>query len=253
MPVWLLVKSACLASSAACFYQPVPRSGSWHFCHYFLGLICALTQCRLSPRLLSSPVSSSWNSSPVNPSVCINSPFSFPWPYSLVAIPLWLILLASPQVPQYLSLLLGFGQCCSSHHRCWFIWGVIGWVQFRWRVFTQKYYVPQITVIWVRVVPKFRVVSVVRQASCNIPHFLWVWAWLNYLTFLVAQTVKCLPTLREIRVQSLGWEDLLEKEMATHSSILAWRIPRMEEPGRLQSMGLQRVGHDWATSMSMSI
>ena len=101
MPVWLLVKSACLASSAACFYQPVPRSGSWHFCHYFLGLICALTQCRLSPRLLSSPVSSSWNSSPVNPSVCINSPFSFPWPYSLVAIPLWLIPLASPQVPQF--------------------------------------------------------------------------------------------------------------------------------------------------------
>ena len=48
-------------------------------------------------------------------------------------------------------------------------------------------------------------------------------------------------------VQSLGWEDLLEKEMATHSSILAWRIPRMEEPGRLQSTGLQRIRHDWAT------
>ena len=50
-------------------------------------------------------------------------------------------------------------------------------------------------------------------------------------------------------VRSLGWEDLLEKEMATHSSIPAWRIPGMEEPGRLQSMGLQRVGHDWATSL----
>ena len=56
--------------------------------------------------------------------------------------------------------------------------------------------------------------------------------------------VKCLPAMRETRVQSLGWEDLLEKEMATHSSILAWRIPRMEEHDRLQSMGLQRVGHD---------
>ena len=56
--------------------------------------------------------------------------------------------------------------------------------------------------------------------------------------------VKCLPTIQEIRVQSLGWEDLLEKEMATHSSIPAWRIPGTEEPGRLQSMGLQRVGHD---------
>ena len=50
---------------------------------------------------------------------------------------------------------------------------------------------------------------------------------------LMAQTVKRLPTMRETPVQSLGWEDLLEKEMATHSSILAWKIPRMEQPGRL--------------------
>ena len=62
---------------------------------------------------------------------------------------------------------------------------------------------------------------------------------------LVAQTVKHLPTMWETRVQSLGWEDLLEKQMATHSSILAWKIPWMEEPDRLQSMGLQRVGHDF--------
>ena len=55
---------------------------------------------------------------------------------------------------------------------------------------------------------------------------------------------KRLPTTRETQVQSLGWEDLLEKEMATHSSILAWRIPWMEEPDRLQSTGLQRAGHD---------
>ena len=61
--------------------------------------------------------------------------------------------------------------------------------------------------------------------------------------------VKHLPTMRETRVQSLGWEDLLEKEMATHSSILAWEIPWMEDPGRLQSMGSQRVRHDWATSL----
>ena len=56
--------------------------------------------------------------------------------------------------------------------------------------------------------------------------------------------VKRLPTMRETRVQSLGREDLLEKEMATHSSTLAWKIPWIEEPGRLQSMGSQRVGHD---------
>ena len=55
-------------------------------------------------------------------------------------------------------------------------------------------------------------------------------------TSLVAQTVKRLPTMRETQVQSLGWEDLLEKEMATHSSILAWKIPWTEEPVRLQSM-----------------
>ena len=56
--------------------------------------------------------------------------------------------------------------------------------------------------------------------------------------------VKNLPTMRETWVQSLGQEDLLEKEMATHSSIRAWKIPRMEEPGRLQSIGLQRVRHN---------
>ena len=61
---------------------------------------------------------------------------------------------------------------------------------------------------------------------------------------LVAQRVKRLPTLRETRVRSLGREDPLEKEMVTHSSILAWRIPWMEKPGRLQSTGSQRVRHD---------
>ena len=58
-------------------------------------------------------------------------------------------------------------------------------------------------------------------------------------TSLVAQTVKRLPTMRETRIQSLGWEDLLKKEMATPSSILAWKTPRTEEPGRLQSVGSQ--------------
>ena len=60
----------------------------------------------------------------------------------------------------------------------------------------------------------------------------------------MAQMVKHLPTRRETQVQSLGWEDLLEKEMAIHSSILAWKISWTEEPGRLQYMGLQRVGYD---------
>ena len=60
----------------------------------------------------------------------------------------------------------------------------------------------------------------------------------------MAQTGKRLPTARETWVRSLGWEDPLEKEMATHSSTLAWKIPWTEEHGRLQSMGSQRVSHD---------
>ena len=60
---------------------------------------------------------------------------------------------------------------------------------------------------------------------------------------LVAQRLKRLPLMQETRVRSMGWEDPLEKEMVTHSSILAWRIPRTEEPGRLQSTGSQKVGH----------
>ena len=60
----------------------------------------------------------------------------------------------------------------------------------------------------------------------------------------MAQTVKSLPAVWETWVRSLGGEELLEKEMATHSSILAWKTPQIEEPGRLYSMGSQRVGHD---------
>ena len=67
-----------------------------------------------------------------------------------------------------------------------------------------------------------------------------------YLSYssLVAQVVKNLPAMKETWVQSLGWEDSLEEEMAAHSSIVAWRIPWTEEPGGLHFMELQRVGHD---------
>ena len=68
----------------------------------------------------------------------------------------------------------------------------------------------------------------------------------NVFTQSEYQIVKNLPAMREICVQSLGWEDLLEEGMATHSSILAWRIPWIEEPGRIQSIGSQRVGHYWS-------
>ena len=66
---------------------------------------------------------------------------------------------------------------------------------------------------------------------------------------LIVQTVKNLSAMQETQVHFLGWEDPLEKGMAIHSSILAWIIPWTEEPGRLQSMGSQRVGHDWANNI----
>ena len=77
------------------------------------------------------------------------------------------------------------------------------------------------------------------------------WNWFkiwNWGTSLVAQTVKNLPAMQETQVWSLGSKDPLEREMITHSSILAWRIPWTQEPGRLQSIWLWRVGHDWATN-----
>ena len=72
----------------------------------------------------------------------------------------------------------------------------------------------------------------IRQITANVLH-------------VVAQAVKRLPAMRETQVRLLGQEDPLEKEMATHSIILAWKIPWMEESSRLQSMGSQRVRHDW--------
>ena len=80
--------------------------------------------------------------------------------------------------------------------------------------------------------------------SC-VPTLLFTWGQTIVETSLEAQKSKAVkPTMWETQVQSLGWEDLLEKEKATHSSILAWKNPMEEEPGRLQSMGSQRVRHD---------
>ena len=83
-----------------------------------------------------------------------------------------------------------------------------------------------------------------------VPQYLLCLEFLTYIISLnttirqVAQMVKCLPAMQKTWVRSLGQEDPLEKEMATHSSTLAWKSPWMEEPGGLQSMGQQRVGHD---------
>ena len=71
------------------------------------------------------------------------------------------------------------------------------------------------------------------------------------MDFPSGSDVKCLPVMRETWVRPLGWEDPPEKGMATHSSTFAWKIPWTEEPGRLQSIGLQRVGYDSETSLSL--
>ena len=85
------------------------------------------------------------------------------------------------------------------------------------------------------VLPPYRVMKIITENhSC-------VWVSLG------AQTVKNLPAMQDTWVQSLGQEDFLAKGMATHSNILAWRIPRTEDLGGLQSMGSQRVGHHWVT------
>ena len=86
--------------------------------------------------------------------------------------------------------------------------------------------------------------------SSSLLFFLFLLFHLVVRASLVAQMVKRLPAMQETQVWSLGREDSLEKEMVTHSSTLAWKIPWTEEPGSLQSMGSQRVGHNWASSLS---
>ena len=92
-----------------------------------------------------------------------------------------------------------------------------------------------------------------NRDDCNPNHLVpslvhaWILEWVfKIISWLVAQMIKNLPAMQETQVWSLGWEDPLEKEMASHSSILAWRIPWTVEPGGLQSMWSRRVGHDWA-------
>ena len=93
-----------------------------------------------------------------------------------------------------------------------------------------------------------------RIGMCHLyissPIYMCVCMYVYIYASLVAQTVKSLPAMQETQIRSLGQEDPLEKEMATHSSILAWEIPWTEEPGGLQSTWSQRVGHDSVTFIS---
>ena len=94
---------------------------------------------------------------------------------------------------------------------------------------------------------KYRSMEQNRKPRDKSTHLWTPWA------SLVAQRLKHLPGMQEIWVRSLGWEDPLEKEMAIHSSILAWRIPWTEKPSKLQSTGSQRVRHNWVTSPHLSL
>ena len=130
------------------------------------------------------------------------------------------------------------------------------WIRKLWYIYTMEYYsaikknaLESVLMRWMKLEPITEWSKSERKTPIQyINAYLW-----NLWASLVAQMVKRLPTMRETWVRSLGQEDPLEKEMATHSSTLAWRISQMEEPGRLQSTGSQRVRHSWATSLSLSL
>ena len=87
------------------------------------------------------------------------------------------------------------------------------------------------------------------HTHCSIVRIHWDYPCMG---FCGGSVIKNPPAVQEMLVRSLGWGDSLEKEMATHSSILAWEIPRTEEPSGLQPMGSQRAEHDWVTNTSTS-
>ena len=116
---------------------------------------------------------------------------------------------------------------------------------------------PPLALFVVMLLPKVHLTLHSRMSSCRwviIPSWL-SGSWRSFLygssvwASLVAQMVKCLPAMQETRARFLGREDPLEKEIAIHSSTLAWKIPWTKEPDSLQSMGSERVRHDWATSL----
>ena len=101
--------------------------------------------------------------------------------------------------------------------------------------------------------PIWRTNVLLTREKKNLRHrYLWnIYVYENLRVFLVAHMVKNLPAMWETQVRSLSWEDPLEKGMTPHSSILAWRISRTEEPCRLQSMGYQRIWHDWVNACTL--
>ena len=124
-------------------------------------------------------------------------------------------------------------------------WSWFGYLVLRWPVFFQVLGTWQRRFCYLLVLAFF----LSFLFSCHaFPSLVCSKVRLSIGAFLVAQMVKNLPAGQETQVQSLGWEDPLEKEMATHSRILAWRVPWTEDLGGLHSMGLQSVRHDWATN-----
>ena len=133
--------------------------------------------------------------------------------------------------------------------RCFHFWKFRLWSHLEHRKMCDH------TFVWLFWIPRLEKLPRLEglEKSIRTLRFLWIFLCGTLVpASLVAQRVKRLPAMRETWVRSLGWEDTLEKEKATHSGTLAWKIPSLEKPGRLQSMELQRIRHHWATSVSLS-
>ena len=164
---------------------------------------------------------------------------------SLIVQPAWSCFLPRPYVSASNKLVLSSSPCCFIDICAFWVWFAFFKKKFYWKVHLQCCISFCCTIKWVSYTYVcINMYSFLKAFSSIIAYYKIV----SRVAFLMAHMVKNLPAIWKTQVWSLRWKDPLERGMATHSSILAWRIPWTEETGGLQSMGLQRVRHDWATN-----